>query len=637
MWLKLLDRVDVICVFNMLEISVSSFSFNSHRITKILLEKLKSPSSESSLKAPIYSNYGLNLLCRAAANEGKNAIEKVELLLKSGENCNTPDREGFYPLHYAVKNISDSALDITKLLLHAGASVKVPIHRPILKGGGSILFFAVTSKGQFATEIVEELLKRGAKCDEIDETSQLELIHWASLLCKGADTIGILNLLIDKRGVDVIGGDQKRKPIHFAIFNQGNYRLEIIKKLLDKKADPNSVDEQLLTPLHFVFFTRSWNECDALDIVSILLKYGANPNAVNKDGQTPLYYAVLAENSQHIVKLLLEKGGDPTLQDKNRISPILASLHNTSSSGQQIRNLLPISKRNVNIPLSDEFEETLLHRIAAATKYSDKDYEILNIVLQNEGDPNASNKLGHSLMYVAACNNSIEGTIVLEKLLRMGGNPNIQSSKEKNSPIHVVVGSSVKHANQKRDIQNLRTLLDNGGNPNIQNAEKATPVHLATMNSNTYAPDLLKMLLDKGGNPNAVDKNQTCPLHWAIRNPNRKERLEIIQILLGKGANPNAKDTNGRTPLHYALAQEQKTCFETIKHLIKEGASILVSSDIGTPLNLVTGRGRKQSYPSKIRKYITKIPTDNCTPSPTNHKLLGFLIILALFFIIIYT
>jgi ankyrin repeat protein len=53
---------------------------------------------------------------------------------------------------------------------------------------------------------------------------------------------------------------------------------------------------------------------------SLLLEKGADPTAQDKDGKTPLHFASQSGNVEAI-RLLLKKGADLTAQDKNGQTP----------------------------------------------------------------------------------------------------------------------------------------------------------------------------------------------------------------------------------------------------------------------------------------------------------------------------
>jgi len=114
------------------------------------------------------------------------------------------------------------------------------------------------------------------------------------------------------------------EPLHYAADAnrwEPTAQAEMIEYLLSAGANPNSLDNSGVAPLHRAVRTR------ALPAVRALLNGGANPRAPNKSGSTPLHLAVQTtgrggSGSEHarqqqtaIIRLLLERGASPTDKD----------------------------------------------------------------------------------------------------------------------------------------------------------------------------------------------------------------------------------------------------------------------------------------------------------------------------------
>lgn len=94
--------------------------------------------------------------------------------------------------------------------------------------------------------------------------------------------------------------------------------VHLVKRLLEKGADPKIANSKGLTPLHQAAY---WGE---VEIVDLLLKAGANPKADNGKGWTPLHSASLVaglSGRKKIVDMLIKAGGDPAKKDKNGWTP----------------------------------------------------------------------------------------------------------------------------------------------------------------------------------------------------------------------------------------------------------------------------------------------------------------------------
>ncbi|HNY10039.1 MAG TPA: ankyrin repeat domain-containing protein [Candidatus Wallbacteria bacterium] len=148
-------------------------------------------------------------------------------------------------------------------------------------------------------------------------------------MCIKIYTPGIEELL-DKEDIDAIEKQIKNgapvnvknkmgiTPLHLAALNN---RYELVKKLIDKKADVNAKTSKdaffsLFTPLHFAS-----QKDDNIPTVKLLIENGADLNARGGLGSTPLHSAIYHKDAS-FCEPLLKYGADPLIKDKHGATPI---------------------------------------------------------------------------------------------------------------------------------------------------------------------------------------------------------------------------------------------------------------------------------------------------------------------------
>ncbi|PJD94031.1 MAG: hypothetical protein CK425_12140 [Parachlamydia sp.] len=250
---------------------------------KFLLEKGASPDSRDSLGfLPIHY----------AAREGD--IEMVKALIPFVANINDAQRppvgsEFYFPEHaftpLCLAAMSRNA-DLVKLLLEMGADPnsattagRLPLHSAVQQR-----YYGIDEKKD---EAVKEIIKLLIPLtNDLNKQGHLGRTPLADAAIS-SNTIG-LNLLIEKGGKADIRDEIGMLPLHHAAY-YGD--VEIAKILIPLTPDINDnqttgeMNEQL-TPLLVALKNKQ------SEVAKLLLEKGANPNLPDKDGNLPLHYAV---------------------------------------------------------------------------------------------------------------------------------------------------------------------------------------------------------------------------------------------------------------------------------------------------------------------------------------------------------
>jgi ankyrin repeat protein len=118
------------------------------------------------------------------------------------------------------------------------------------------------------------------------------LLHYA-VICNNQPAV---NILLENRYNPNEVDDEDRTPLHFAVMNGINP--QIIKDLLEYNADINAITERLETPL---FLACTFGNKEAIEI--LLSRKDCNALYPNDLGQEPIYIAY-KNNNKDIINLL---------------------------------------------------------------------------------------------------------------------------------------------------------------------------------------------------------------------------------------------------------------------------------------------------------------------------------------------
>jgi ankyrin repeat protein len=290
------------------------------------------------------NRYGVTPLHEAATIA---SAAMIETLLKAGADPNAAFGEGETPLMTAARS---GSVDAVKLLLTFGAAVNA---RETWRGQ-TALMYAVTENHADVVKLLIEL-----KADVNARTVHYEfpkltggnggIIHDRSeggltpiFLAARQGAIASAELLIDA-GADLTATEPQYgfTPMQTAIFN-GHY--DLAARLIDRGADVN--DGSLYTAVEMRNLATYSNrpnppetdkQLSSLDVIRRLLDKGADPNRVYAKkipprqaqgdiivapGATPLYRAMKATDLT-VARLLLEKGANPSVTIKDGSTPLM--------------------------------------------------------------------------------------------------------------------------------------------------------------------------------------------------------------------------------------------------------------------------------------------------------------------------
>lgn len=317
----------------------------------IMMAVAGSKFNNSNDKSPV----DLTLLEKSAENSAK----ITEMLIgKADKNIINDSLEGKTPLIIAVGN---SYIDTAKILIENGANINaVDIE------GWSALSYAVNNGD---IESAKLLLENKAKIKD-------ELL------------IAIKSPIVESR-------------------------INIMKLLIDNKANINYADEDEFTPLNIAI------ESGDMELTKFLITNGANVNSLMQDGVSLIGYAI-AQNNMDLLQILIENGANVNYTNGDSWADTPLKTASRLGLDNVVRILLT---RNVDINAVDINGNTALHTAALNSQLS-----IVKLLLEKNPNLDIQNKVGNTALHLAVISGNIN---IVGELVLKGANTRIRNNDGK--------------------------------------------------------------------------------------------------------------------------------------------------------------------------------------------------------------
>ena len=576
----------------------------------------------------------LNDVLSSACKSEKLDVNMMEKLVEVGADFSIEDANKFTPLHYLCRNAHILCLEYLLGLEDSKTSRKLAW---ILKSDftplsvkdnlGKVVLHHACEKGN--VHLVKRLLEHGADPGVLDDMHCTPL-HYA---CWKEDMGIIEELLAKKPDLVNVACDASGTPLQDACA-KGNVRL--VQVLVSTHADLNVSDSDGCTPLHIA--------CRGgfIDVVERLVSAHANCRAKDNYGQIPMHSAcknghllcvealIRSPNGQsllkvpatpvsndtpltvhntsgkmllhyaceqgkiEIVRMAIEEGADPTVEDSSHFTPLHYACENNHTlcakhtidhcrnSKDLLSQLLPFVSQKRNILLVKK----LLSMGAHCTVEDAKGKSALHYACENNDVVCAECLIQHcqkvlkpdelkeylSKHLLTAIVGDHVG--VVEKLIQAGADIAVQDGNG---------DTAVYFAYRKNYRQSASEMIDSCLKSPTKDQAKLilNPIlPLASMKGDIIT---VRKLCELQIDVKEKDELGNTPLHYACKNSHlkcvqailntqqsRKEQLTILQIPNKGRRTPLDIDTDGRVILHKACEQG---IVELVKTLLEAGAS----------------------------------------------------------------
>ncbi|HUI55454.1 MAG TPA: ankyrin repeat domain-containing protein [Bryobacteraceae bacterium] len=412
--------------------------------------------------------------------------DTVDLLLQAGANPKVQDRYGLTPLYFASANGNAA---IIRRLLKAGADPNAP------GAGGETILMAAVRAGNL--DAVKALLQNGASVKTTDTATQQTALM-LSVRMNQPETVGLLieygsqvnaqtrkgktpawrppNAGGGSHGLGITRGGWPDRGIQEAtpgamtalLYAARDGRPEIVRSLVDAKADVNQVEANGIAPLLMAITN------DHVEVARLLLDRGADAKAADWWGRTPLFAAEEIRDRDYVYGKNYEQGIDRAswLEFIKVLVARGVDMNARTKEYPPIRRwVMPIN----DISWVDFTGQTTFLRAALGG-----DVTVMRLLLEHGADPNIATSGGTTALMAASGVNWAVGQTFTE------------------GPEHL--------------LEAVKICLDHGADVNAANSMGITSVIGA---ANRGSNDILELLVSKGAKLDVKDNEGRTPLVWA--------------------------------------------------------------------------------------------------------------------------
>lgn len=425
-----------------------------------------------------------------------------------------------------------------------------------------------------------------------------------------------LRVLLESGELDIDALDRHSRPYdgrtalsHAA----GRHDAATTKLLLEHNANPNSKDEQGLTPLMWMVRTRPsfrnndnfYTQTEDSKMIQQFFAYakGTDVNCQDNAGRTVLShaaeclvakcYATRHHDAATIRLLLLEHNANPNSKDENGRTPLMWMIETMQSSnndgqletGMQDRIMIQeffVYAKAMDINCQDNNGQTAL---ILAAKYAR--YDLISILMDEKADPRMTDANGHTwFLWLLKSRKQL--------------NPSDQKIDDNDPAFKLIEEVDLVAMNaggrtllswavEFQDMAMVKALLENGADANKYDEDSSDLIlsipFLRALESEDM--DLAELFSPTAWDPSTdpeKDKNALHTLAENIHSVNEERALRLLRKMHKLCYNMNKIGTGGKTPLHYVTeAGKERFAMELLRWL--QGNNIDVMDNEGkTPL-----------------------------------------------------
>ena len=450
----------------------------------------------------------------------KGNLRKVERFIEEGYGVNEEDLGR--ALIYAA---GEGRLDIVSCLINHGADIS---EKDYLVNQTALHY--ASKRGHL--KMVELLLSKGAEIDAEDKNHRTPLMLAAK---KGHSDVS-MHLINHGADVSKKDGISNRTALHHA---SRNGHLKVVELLLSKGAEIDVEDNFSGTPL-ILAIVYEHN-----DVSMHLINHGADVSNIDVFWRSTLLSYASENGHLRVVELLLSKGVESDMEDKNYHTPLMLAAQN----GHNDVSMHLINHGADVCKIGGIFKRTALHHASR-----NGHLRVVELLLSKGVESDVEDKYSCTPLILAAQNGHND---VSMHLINHGADV---------SKIGVFRRSTLlRYASENGHLRVVELLLSKGAEIDVEDKYSRTPLMLAVKNGHN---DVSMHLINHGADVSKIGVFRRSTL---LRYASENGHSRVVELLLSKGAEIDAEDKNHRTPLMLAVEYGHN---DILMHLINHGADV---------------------------------------------------------------
>ena len=504
--------------------------------------------NQSSLMIETISSEAIKYTEEAKNAIKQSSIESLVKILDKISDINYQDSDGRTLLMHVLSNGFFPAVDI--LLSNPDIDIDILDHT----GRNALIYACAMPHMDYVKKILDRTKDINIKIPGTGDTP-LHLVISANCNLFSDELVKNHNLF---KGVHMVDGSlclDLSSPI------QQEKALLIVDQFLQKGVNLDTENNIGYTPFsiaccrNFKYIVNNWLDKGLINI-----------NYQNNSGDNVLGLMSLYKSNYEVFDLLLNKGADPNIPNKQGFYP----MHIAAEKGVLDKVKLLSNYCNVDILSQVNIKTTALY-FAAQNGHT----EIVEWLASKGANIDVKGSNGMTAFFVSVLKGRIEAALALQK---HGAKTNITDS-DGSLPVHV--------AAQSGNVDMLKLMPSNNVNITTDNQYKLTPLWLACLNGHL---DAVKFLLENGADPNLSRlDNGVSPVCIAMS----EKHINIVKQLLGKDSiDLTSVDKTGTSIIHLASALGDA---EILQNLIGNNLDINIADNQGFyPIHAATHHGHTE-------------------------------------------